>query len=231
MRADRLVLLADGTDEHKYSREKVRERLEATPVDVVEQNVRTSDPAAVAYFLAELVRAQPFHRYKLNVSTGPRPVAIGGLIAAPFWGIRAYYAEVDEALVGEDPALDAHPYVRYRDIPVFRQEVPRDDLLDALDLLIALGGRASHRSYLKELVKADVIRPKRDGIRKLTHAAKQSQYSTISMSLMELDFAAAVDAGRVLAVTDEGRIARHLFRGEAGGALPAPGVTLAGDRR
>lgn len=204
MRADFVYLLiASTTDRTAKSLKACRDILKNKRIKSKVLEVDLWDAGMVVNSVAKIVNSAPGHDYFFNLSTGPKPASLGGLICGMFWEIAPYYVPADYTQdvarwQGDYRALgSAKQMVRFRIPPLDRDSV-------LLLSYIATEARPVAKLFLLgKLREAGVIGP-----RAKTEVTEQAFYGQLNALLERLS------AMKLIVVEGKGRRARIALTAE-----------------
>jgi len=149
MRADRVHLLTDAPKpELRAYHDRVLAHLAQAGVECVVRECEVWDPNVVVGEMGKIARAEAGNHVYVNLGTGPKTCAIGGMLAAMLWGLDAYYPKVDYEAAPLEGDQD-FPVKARTEVPTFRLEPPGPDVLALLALLSEKQGRPARK---KEVV-------------------------------------------------------------------------------
>jgi hypothetical protein len=139
LRADRVVLLEyeDETDHPSYAR-RVRERLDDAGVDHETVYCDIFDLYDCIGTVAELATRFADHEVSVNLATGSKVTAIGGMIACMATGATPYYVRAERYAAETDGDV-AEGVREITELPTYPMESPERQHVSVMDYLASEG--------------------------------------------------------------------------------------------
>src|SRR6266568_10178 len=182
MRADKVYLVSYRPDDNAsefFGRIKKHLSQSYKHILIEERFTDLWDLYACLGVFGEIIRKELGNQVFVNVSTGTKVTAIGGMLSCMFWGATPYYARV--AYAQAEPAkIPATEQVDDPDLlPVYDVRKPRPEFLLVLRQLAKHGGKMRKAQLIQALVEARVIAVRDESKAELSRAAKHSQLRAI----------------------------------------------------
>ena len=154
MKADRAYLISHLKDSRKVDRivEEIRKKfkkgLPSSDIELVRTNIWDL-LLCLKEYRQIFLREEGNHLF-VNVSTGSKVLAIGGMLSCMIWGGSPYYAQLD--YTGARSPRAAKLSVRSIDpLPVYSIRKPSEESLKVLEIIVAAGGSMRKRELIKKL--------------------------------------------------------------------------------
>ena len=217
MKADVVYLVSLNQDDKagKFKKEILRIIKEESPqIEIREEYANLWDLFTCLAKYKEIFKKEKKNEIFVNVSTGSKVAAISGTLACMLWGGVAYYAKLD---YGNEPPEQIKPekVSDIQDVPTFSIKTPKIEILKALKIIDAKGGKVTKKILIQELVALGVIRPVKEP--ELTEPAKHSQLRLIIEPMKnEFGYVTVEARGRtsLVQITNEGKNALRVFGAE-----------------
>lgn len=147
------------------------------------------DPVAVARCIVQGMNQEGLETLHFNVSAGPNTVSVGATLAAMYWDVRLYYANVDYTDTKAANEVDGRRVTGATRLPPFRAQPPREESLRALSILVGQEKEIQSGAW-KQLLTAGhgIIHHKGDGNRDrpMKPQAVHGQFEALVRPLLDL---------------------------------------------
>lgn len=208
MRADRVHLLTDAPKpELRAYHDKVLARLRGAGVEVRVRTCEVWDPNAVVGEMGRIATEETGNHVYVNLGTGPKTCAIGGMLASMLWRFDAYYPRVDYEATPLDGDQD-FPVRGRTGVPSFRLDPPTPDVLAVLALLAEKEGRPARKKEVVARLEATGFLQKERSAQ-----SKQNVADRALKKAMEWGFLDSAGEGRRrrLTLNERGAAGRRMF--------------------